>query len=201
MVRAKKKPEPTAVYQAAKPDPEPPIAQPGPQACKPDMNQSLKIAAVAILAVLVLALVWHFISMPPAGTFVPGPGVDAAAFQSAFINASRVYVVMDVRGVNGTVTSTNILQCGVDFSGSSGMGGKKVTYLSLSDSGCMEAALGGNGSVEENANQTVDSCISQLDNGMVIYVEPGTSSYYYSNALVVGIGSNYTAGTCGIRRA
>jgi hypothetical protein len=190
----KKKPEPEAVSEVIKPGPEP--SKP------PASSDFIKLGAVVILAVIVVAMAWYFISLPPANTFVPGPGVNATAFQSAFLKAGHVYVVMDTRGLNGTATASNILQCGVDFSGSSGMGGKTVTYVSLSDSGCMEATLGSNGSAEgSTTNQTVGSCISQLKNGIVVYVENGANSYYYSNALMVGIGSNYTIGTCGIRRA
>jgi hypothetical protein len=192
----KKTPEPKAALQSAKPAPEPPIAAPKPR----DWLPALKASCVVLLAVFVLWMAWHFLTLAPSNAFVPGPGVNASAFQSAFLNASHVYVVMDTRGLNGTI-SDNVMQCGVDFAYSNGMGGKTVSYLSLSDSGCLEATIAGNGSVMKNsANQTVGGCISELDNGIVIYVESGANSYYYSNALVVGIGSNYTVGTCGIRR-
>ncbi len=186
MARKKTKPapEPKTVLETSKPDPEPPIAAP-----KPGMsNDLLKIAAVVLLALFVLVIAWYFLRSS-ATTFVPGSGVDAGTFKDIFSSASRVYIVMDVRGVTDANTSRNILQCGVDFAGSSGMGGKNVSYISMSNSGC----------VQDYGSYTLDYCISQLKNGIVIYVKEGTSSSYYSNALVVGVGPQYAVGSCAIK--
>jgi hypothetical protein len=148
------------------------------------------MAAVALLAVFVIILAWHFLGAS-ATTFVPGPGVDANTFKDTFTTASRVLIVMDVRGAANDSVSHNVLQCGVDFSGSSGMGGKNVTHMSLSKDGC----------VADDGDHTVEYCISQLKDGVVIYVQPGASSSYYSDALVVGVGAQYAVGSCAIKRA
>lgn len=185
MARKKIKPAqaPRTVLETVKPDPEPPIVAP-----KEARNDIPKIAAVVLLAVLVLFMAWHFLN-GAATTFVPGSGVDAATFKDIFSNASRVYIVMDVRSVTDANTSRNILQCGVDFAGSSGMGGKNVSYISVGDDGC----------VADDGKHTTEYCVSELKNGIVIYVKEGTSSSYYSNALVVGVGPRYTVGSCAIR--
>jgi hypothetical protein len=184
--KAKSTPESKSVLETSKPDPEPPIVAP-----KPEVRADLpKIAAVILLAVFVLAMAWYFFNSS-AITFVPGPGVDAATFKDIFSNASRVHIVMDTRGVNDVNTSTNILQCGVDFAGSSGMGGKNVTHMALSNDSC----------VADDGDHTAEYCISELKNGVVINVKvgPGVADYY-TNGMVVTVGSNYTVGTCGIRK-
>ncbi len=183
---AKPAPEPNAVSETSKPDLEPSIAAPKPEAKKSNLP---KIWAVVILAVLVLAMAWHFVTSA-ATTFNPGAAVDAETFKDIFNQADKVYIIMDVRGVRDANASRNILQCGVDFAGSSGMGGKNVSYLSLGDDGC----VAGDGA------HTAEYCISLLKNGIVIYVKEGTSSSYYSNALVVGVGPQYPASSCAIRK-
>lgn len=144
---------------------------------------------------LVLAMAWHFVTSA-AATFVPGAAVDAETFKGIFNKADTVYIVMDVRGVTDANTRTNILQCGVDFAGSSGMGGKNVSYMSLGDDGC----VADDGMRPSGGTHTAEYCISLLKNGTVIYVKEGTSSSYYSNALVVGVGQQYPAGSCAIRK-
>jgi hypothetical protein len=182
--KIKPAPEPRTVLETSKPEPEPPIAAPKPGTA----NDLPKIAAVILLALLVLVMAWYLFHSQ-ATTFVPGSGVDAQTFKDIFANASRVYIVMDVRGVTDANISRNILQCGVDFAGSSGMGGKNVSYISLGDSGC----------VEDDGSHAADYCISQLKDGITIYVKEGASSSYYSNALVVGVGPQYAVGSCAIK--
>ncbi len=180
---ARKKAKPALVMpETSKPEPEPLIAAP-----KPAANDLPKIAAVVLLAVFVLFLGWYFLSR--AAPFVPGAAVDAETFKDIFSKADKVYIVMDVRGVADANASRNILQCGVDFAGSSGMGGKSVSYISL----------GGEGCVAEDGKHPEEYCFSQLKNGIVIYVKEGTSSSYYSNALVVGVGPQYALGNCAIK--
>jgi hypothetical protein len=149
-----------------------------------------KTAAVALLAVLVLAMAYYFITSA-ATTFVPGPGVDPETFKDIFNQAGKVYIFMDVRGVSNAPTSRNILQCGVDFAGSSGMGGKDVSYFSVGNDGC----------VAEDGPHPPEYCFKQVKDGVVIYVKEGASSSYHSNAIVVGVGPEYPAGSCSIRRA
>jgi hypothetical protein len=169
----------------------PEAAKPAIEASKPEAKKSdlPKIAAVALLAVLVLALAWYFVTSA-ATTFNPGAGVDADTFKDIFSKADRIFIVMDVRGVTDSNTSTNILQCGVDFAGSSGMGGKNVSYLSLGNDGC----------VAEDGKHTAEDCFSMLKSGIVIYVKEGSSSSYHSDSMIVGVGPQYSAGSCSIKK-
>lgn len=157
---------------------------------QPKANDRMKGLALLGLVALVAILIYYFFAMPQSG-FVPGGSVDAETFKDLFSSAQNVYILMDVRGVSDGVTSNNILQCGVDFAGSSGMGGKNVTPLSVSES---------EGCIAPDGSHPLGYCFSELKKGITIYIHPGSTSAYYANGLVVGVDANYTAGTCGIRR-
>ncbi len=152
-------------------------------------GSALKTAAVVILLVIAIALAYYFINQS-SSAFSPGASVDAETFKGIFSQASNIFIVMDVRGVKDQKVSDDILQCGVDFAGSSGMGGKTVTPLSLADSGC----------TAPDGNRDPQECFSMLRNGLTIYVKqgPGGASFY-SNGMVVTVGSNYTLGSCSIK--
>ena len=150
-----------------------------------------KLAAVAVLAAFALFFAYYFLILPH-DAFVTGGKVSPEEFKDVFSSATRVYIVMDVRGMADPVATNNVLQCGVDFAGSSGMGGKNATFFSFSDAdGCVAA----------DGIHPLAECASQLKDGMAIYVKGGTGgAEYFANGMVVTVGSNYTTGTCGIKR-
>lgn len=153
-------------------------------------SSALKTAAVVILLVIALALAYYFLNQS-SSAFVPGTSVDADTFKSAFAGASNIFIVMDVRGVSDSTVSNNILQCGVDFAGSSGMGGKSVTPISFGNDGC----------VAPDGKRDPQDCFNMLKNGLTIYVKQGPGGVaYYSNGMVVTVGGNYTLGACSIKR-
>ena len=182
------KPEPKAVAQP-KPE-EPKAAKPPQEAPKPKPQKNpLKTAAVVILLIIALALAYYFMNQSSTA-FVPGASVDADTFKTNFNSASNIFIVMDVRGVSDSVVSNNILQCGVDFAGSSGMGGKSVTPLSFGNGGC----------VAPDGQRDPSVCFGMLKNGLTIYVKQGPGGVaYYSNGMVVTVGGNYTLGKCSIK--
>jgi hypothetical protein len=150
----------------------------------------LKTAAVVLLLIIAVALAYYFLNQSSTA-FVPGTSVDADTFKTEFNSASNIFIVMDVRGVSDSTVSNNILQCGVDFAGSSGMGGKAVTPISFGNDGC----------VAPDGKRDASQCFSMLQNGLTIYVKQGPGGVdYYSNGMVVTVGSNYTVGKCGISR-
>ena len=142
------------------------------------------------LIIISIFLIFHFLNLSNYA-FIPGAAVDQEEFKEAFDSSDLVYIVMDVRSVEDNETSRNILQCGVDFAGSSGMGGKSVNYFSISEE---EGCIAPDGSHEESY------CFSQLKNGITLYVREGGETTFHSNGMVVGIGPEYALGTCGIHR-
>jgi hypothetical protein len=160
-----------------------------PKAPEPKV-ETPKHLALAGLIVLALALAYYFLGTSDT-SFVPGSSVDAETFKNKFEEASRVFIVMDIRGVGDQTVSNNILQCGVDFAGSTGLGPKNATYISVDSSGC----------VAPDGRHEAKECFSWLKNGITIYIKQGDSgAKYYSNGLVVNVGKDYALGTCGIHR-
>jgi hypothetical protein len=149
---------------------------------------------ILIIALLLLAAAWfayQYLIAGQAATLELGNEVNAQTFLSLFGKEDAVYVVMDVRDVTSQKVKTNILQCGVDFAGSTGLLGKNQTYYSFdSEQGCV--ALEG--------TLPLDYCMKNLnDNGMTIYVKEANSTKFYTNAMVVGVGQNYSEGECSIK--
>lgn len=188
---AKKKTQPPA-------GPARPVAEtPSPEAVRPEPAAGgalpdaglRKGAAIAVLAILVAGMAYYFHSQPQQA-FAPGPQVDEGTFKDIFANASAVSIVMDVRGAGDNATSRNILQCGVDFAGSTGMGGKAVSPFSISGEGC----------VAQDGPHPVEWCVSRMRGTIVIYVRGGSGVSYHTDSMVVGIGTQYPLGSCGIKR-
>jgi hypothetical protein len=160
------------------------------KATKPAPSDKSKTYAVVALAVLVVLLAFYFLVFAGAA-FVPGNEVSNDSFKDLLISAQKVYIVMDVRGAQDAATRGNILQCGVDFSASTFLGSKKeVIPFSIGDNEC----FGPEGS------KPINTCISQLKDGLTIDVRQGPGGVkYYSNGMVVLVGSNYTVGGCGLK--
>lgn len=158
---------------------------------KKDSNSLLKVLAVGAIFVIALALAYYFFVMS-AYSFKPGAKVDEETFKGIFADADKVYILMDVRGISDHSISNNVMQCGVDFAGSSGLAGKTVTPLSVSNDGC----------VIPTGPAPLGDCFSMLEDGITIYVRSGDNAVqYYSNGMVVYVGSDYVPFTCGIHRA
>lgn len=156
------------------------------EAQKEDKHGGLKLVAVLVLLLIAAYLAFYFMG----SGFKPGTELTQEEFKDIFLSAETVYIVMDVRGVNDNIISNGILQCGVDFAASNGMGGKNVTPLSMSEAGCQTAT----------ELKPIDDCIKMLEDGITLYVKGGPEqTKYYSNGMVVSVGGNYTFGTCGIK--
>ena len=151
-------------------------------------GSSVKMAAIAFLLIAALVLAYYFLSQSL--SFASGPQVSAESFKDLFRNATNVYIVMDVRGAPDDAVQKNILQCGVDFAASNGMGGKTVTPLSFDKGGC----------VAPDGMHEIKDCFAMLKGGLTVYVKEGNGgATYYSNGMIVGVGPVYTLGTCSIK--
>jgi hypothetical protein len=184
-VKKEKPPEPEPVPEEESYTLEVPEEEPRPK----EKGGLLKKLAVIGLGVVAVAFILYFLSLP-GSTFAPGRVVDQAEFTDIFSATDDIYIVMDVRGVADQNTMRNILQCGVDFAGSSGMGGKNPMYFSVDNQGC----------VAPDGYHDYEYCFSQLQDGLTIYVHKGSQYSFHENGMVVGVGPDYAFGTCGIHR-
>gem|GEM_PF-779836 len=188
----KKAPEPKAVKKEVVNEKEPALQEPmEKKEDAPEKGTGLKTIVFAILFVAVATLAVYVLFIQPTEKFVPGTEVDSETFLQIFDSTENVYIFMDVRGVTDPDVKHNILQCGVDFAASSGMGPKNATYFSLGDEGCITPR----GSSEDSY------CFNELRKGVAIYIHEGSATSYHSNGIVVGVGSDYSLGTCGIHRS
>jgi len=169
---------------------EPPLREEEPAEPKSSGN-ALKFLALFVLGVIVVGLVYYFFVYSVAH-FIPATKIGAEEFKDIFLEANKVYILMDLRGASDTATRTNVMQCGVDFASSSGMGGKNVTPMSIDeDEGC----------ITPDGEQPESYCFSMLRDGITVYVHGGDGgAEYYTNGMVVEVGPEYTLGTCAIKR-
>ncbi len=147
-----------------------------------------------VFAVIVLAYITFFPQSQPA-TIERGEEVDRETFLSLLSNADKIYIVMDIRGATNGSVSTNIMQCGIDFSSSRPLAVKNVTYISMNESHCFVGELGESAKVETT---TPADCMAIVKDGISLYVEEGFETRYYSKAAVIGVNEYYEVGTCSI---
>ncbi len=115
--------------------------------------------------------------------------VDPQQFLSALQNASKFYVIQDLRGSDETVRR-NIMQCGVDIAGSQGLAvlNKNISIYALEDSKCTTL----------NGEKTLSEC-SDTSDGVVFYISKGDKTLFYAKKMNIGIGANYTLKSCNIK--
>ena len=159
------------------------------------LSDNVKTAIVAIIVVAVIAVAYITFPSSTEAAFDKGNKINSETFVEILSENENVYIVMDLRGVSDVPTRTGILQCGVDFAGSIGLVDKDVSYISLDDEdGCIYA----NGAEGKTYKYGIPECISMLENGISLYIIPGNETEYYTKAAVIGVGSDYQTGTCGI---
>lgn len=162
---------------------------------KPDdkHKETMKIMAICAIAIVLLIVVLGFIYLS-SNNFVPGNQVNESAFKDVFMAAPKVFIVMDIRGAQDNHTRNNIMQCGIDFAGSTPLGGKDVVPISIGDQEC----------ITPDGPEPISSCISELKGGLTIEISQVTpttpeGARFFSNGMEVFIGSNYTANSCGFK--
>ncbi len=159
-----------------------------------DMDKdSIKHIAVAVLVIAVIALAYYFlVVLGGKPVFDPGPVVNGETFTMMLINSTDMLIFSDVRGIKDDLLQRNVLQCSVDFASSSYLGSKNVTYLSIGD--------GENGCVDSKGAHPVAFCFEKARSSpLTIYVTSGNVTTYHQHGMVVGIGKDYSLGSCGVR--
>jgi len=152
--------------------------------------EKIKMLIVILLMLVAAWFAYQYLVAGSGETLILGNQVNAQTFLSEYGKNDVLYLVMDVRDASSQQAKTNILQCGVDFASSTGLLGKNLTIYSLdTEQGCV--ALEG--------SLPIEYCMKNInDNGMTIYIKEGNESRFYTNAMVVGVGQNYTSGGCSI---
>jgi len=150
---------------------------------------------VLIAAIIILgAAIYIFYATTGPSEFRKGTEINKETFVSLLSDAEKVYIVMDVRGIDNDNLRRNILQCGVDFAGSMGLADRDVTYVSMRDGKCTIASLSG-----KNETTGVNECIDMInEDGLSLYVIEGNETKYYTRAAMVGVGKLYVLGTCNV---
>ena len=148
---------------------------------------------IKILISLLLVLVAIYFAYPyltsVSSELVVGNEIDSATFNALLTDSENVFIVMDIQGINDSKIRQNILQCGVDFAGSFGLVGKNLTLYSFdTNQGC----------VNIERNYPISYCLKQMEMGITLYIEDSNETKFYTNAMRVGIGNNYTAGSCSV---
>ncbi|MBI5223080.1 hypothetical protein HY990_01530 [Candidatus Micrarchaeota archaeon] len=152
---------------------------------------SLKKYLVIFFGICVLLFTIYYLSVFLKRDFSPGKEVDPDTFKEIFRTSKDIVILMDVRSVSDDQLRRNILQCGVDFAGSSGFADKNVTYLSASDDGC----------ISPSGSHPSSFCYDSLTDVLTIDIVSGSSTHYYANGMVVGVNGNYTLSSCSIKRS
>jgi len=152
------------------------------------MMDKMKIGATIVLLIAAVVLAYFLLSGP--GEFNPGTEVNQETFTHILQEANEVNILMDIRNVDDSNDRWAILQCGVDFAGSSGLAGKKIRYLSMDDTGC----------VAEDGKYDLNYCMNTINNGVTLYVQKGNETTFHSKAMVVGVQHDYIIGLCNIAK-
>ncbi len=111
---------------------------------------------------------------------------------------SKVYIIMDLRNVSDDTIRNNIMQCGTDFAGSSGLVGKNITIFALEDDKC--TALEGIRTIQSCLDESKGGILSILAPNKIIIVQSKMNTAYDSNTIIIKVGANYTLGTCNIKK-
>ncbi|MFH1222199.1 MAG: hypothetical protein V1492_03885 [Candidatus Micrarchaeota archaeon] len=161
-------------------------------------NKWMIALVIGILVVAAGIFIFFYTPQPPDSNAVPefnkGAKINQETFLSLLSEAKKIYVVMDIRNVSSNLTSRNILECGVDFAGSSGLANRNVIYLSMENERCVAASLTGFNKTTTNAD-----CMDMINSdGMSLYVQQGNETAYYNRAAIIGVGEGYVLGTCSI---
>jgi hypothetical protein len=151
--------------------------------------ETIKILVTLILLVAAASLAYMYL-FPPSPEFVPGSEVNYQTFTHILGETDSVNIMMDIREVENPDVRWAILQCGVDFAGSPGLIDKNVNVLSLDEDGC----------VAEDGRHERDYCFERMRKDLTLYIQPGNTTSFHSNAMVVGVKHDYLVGLCSINR-
>ena len=108
--------------------------------------------------------------------------LNHSKFTEDFLKYNCVDIIMDIRGIDDP-QRRNVLQCGVDLSGSQGLAGMDIQIMGFDEKGC----------VKENESKTVQECIEEIRKDCYIfYITKGQNkSTFYNGLLVIEEGDVY----------
>lgn len=155
--------------------------------------------AVVALALITMALAWNFYQNSNSSTnklneFTAGKKITHTEFTEILATSPSVSILANVQGITNDKIRQNIYQCGIDFTGSTYMGSKNVTYYALSEEGCTSTEA-------KQKNQTNAMCIEQAidSSDIIFYIHEGNESTFHRNGISVGITETYRPESCKVR--
>ncbi len=156
---------------------------------------ALKMFAVLLLVALAAVSFYYFVYVYPnssngqngggAPDYAKGILADKSVFLSKLQSSGQVYLVMDLRNAS-ELQRGYIMQCGTDFAGSTGLVGKDIVSYALEDASCTSI----------DGQMKLNDCINKAMGGVGIYIRSSGATAFFSDKFIIGIGGNYTAGTC-----
>jgi hypothetical protein len=160
-----------------------------------------EIAAIGIALALLVAA-YFFLGPAPepppqannySAPFLNEPPSSIEEFAQSLLLSGKVCIVENLRGLEGyPLTRNNIMQCGVDFSGSEGLVGKELAIYALEGEACITAE--GTATLDECYSEILSSCRGPASS--IIWIERGNSSAAYTSHMLVQVNEQYVQGTC-----
>ncbi|MFA5077480.1 MAG: hypothetical protein WC488_03565 [Candidatus Micrarchaeia archaeon] len=136
------------------------------------MQDSLKLAGVAVLGLLCIVFVYLFLFKPAE----PEKEINYSEFIERLSASKKVFVVADLR--NASALSRNaIMQCAVDIAGSVPLAPKNVSFFVLEGDSCVSTEL----------NASASYCEALSRSGMTFQIMHGNSTKYYADKIIVGM--------------
>ncbi len=164
-----------------------------------------KELAAVLLAVALLGAIYIFLNpapdLPPendgySAPFLLGPNSSIELFAQNLLYAEKVCIVEDLRGLEAyPLSRNNVMQCAIDFSGSSGLAGKELEVY----------ALGGEACTTRAGVRPIEDCYAEItsfsedSSASVIWIEKGNESVAYTKDILVQVNEQYLQGTCSAR--
>lgn len=137
----------------------------------------LKIAGVALFALVSLAFIYYFLVLAQGEQLTPVTEVQVLKDLQA---ANSVFIISDLRG-SEPLSRNGIMQCGVDLASSTALGSKNVSMFVIDGDKCETA---------EGAKSAL-YCDSIAKSGFTFLIKYGNSTSFYKNRIVVGM-QDYT---------
>ncbi len=160
------------------------------------MDENLKVYATVALVLVALVSLGYFVtssSKDQKKKFKEIPTKPEEVLRELYQNP-KVLILMDLRNASPKVRR-NIMQCGVDLAGSPGLAGKNITVGSIEGNMCYLSS-----SVAKPRSYPASYCLNlRAQNATTtLYVWAGNTTQAFQHELKIGVGENYTVGTCKI---
>jgi hypothetical protein len=160
-----------------------------------------KAVATGIIIIAAFAIAAYIFFMQPGQAPDPWAGRDEVyldEFSQTLASSSELYLVMDLRGASEDAVRSNIMQCAVDISYSTAIGGISKRFYSL-DSECIRTYDNGTTHTAPLAVCMGEiSAARDVQGKSIIYIRKNNETKIFWNELVVGMGGNYTENGCRI---